>query len=139
MLFSLILIVTTATNAIDAPTELMSIAQTTLAADRCPNDQMLLESECVALPKLLKKRTPSYPTLARRALLSDTVEFTATIRPDGSIGDVNVTKPSGVPKAGFEKAVTTALEKWHYQPVLLHGQPVAVSFALKVEFKIGSR
>jgi TonB family protein len=139
MLFSILLTVTMTTSAIGAQTEVMSITQTSLAADRCSSDQILLESECVALPTLLKKRTPSYPTLALRALLQTTVEFTATVRPDGTIGDIRVTKPSGAPKLGFEKAVTTAFEKWHYQPVLLHGKPVSIPFVLKVEFKIESR
>jgi TonB family protein len=100
---------------------------------------MLLEAECADLPKLLKKRTPTYPSLAQRALVQATVGLTATLQPDGSIGDIRITSPSGVPKAGFEDAVTTALAKWRYQPVLLHGKPLPVPFEVKVEFKIGSR
>ena len=138
MSFSIVLTVALVAGMM-GPIENLSISQVGLAGDRCPKDQMLLNSECVNLPKLLKKPTPRYPDLARRALVEATVGLSATLQPDGTIADIRVTSPAEVPKLGFEDSVSKALEKWRFQPVLLDGKPVAVPFEVKVEFKLSSR
>src|SRR6185369_12395345 len=105
MSFSLVLTVALVTGMM-GPIENLSISQTSLAGDRCPQNQMLLSNECMDLPKLLKKSTPRYPDIGKRALVEATVGLSATLQPDGTIGEIRVTSPSGVPKAGFEDAVT---------------------------------
>src|SRR2546427_6445479 len=100
----------------------------------CPSGQALLENECVNVPKLVKRKVPVYPELARRAKVQATVELMAVIQPDGTIGDITVIKPTGLPQAGFEDAAIKAVKKWRYEPVILHGKPVPVRFKVKVEF-----
>src|SRR4029077_17819651 len=127
MSFSLIVTVAIVASAIGSPGQVMSVTQTGLAADRCPKEQMMLESECVDLPKLLKKPAVRYPGMGERAVVVGTVGFTATLQPDGTIGDIRVTHPLA-PKLGFEDAAIKALKKWRYEAVLRHGKAVTVPF-----------
>jgi TonB family protein len=140
MLFSVILTITMLSGGIqDTPTQVLSIKQNGLSGDRCSTEQILLENECVEIPKLLKKPAPKYPGNAQRALVEGTVGLKAVLQPDGTIGEIQVTSGFSNPKFGFEDAVIKALEKWRYQPVLLHGKPVSVPFEVRVEFKFSSR
>jgi len=100
----------------------------------CPDGQALLENECVNIPKLLKRKVPVYPEIARRAKEQGTVELMAVIQSDGTIGDVEVTKPTRYPQLGFEDAAVKAVKKWRYEPVVFHGKPIPVRFKVKVEF-----
>ncbi len=139
MSFSLVLTVVLVTGSL-SPAETLSISQTGLGDDRCPQVQMLIDSQCVDLPKILEKKAPRYPAQGRRALISGTVELTATLQPDGTIGDIRVPKPvPALTKLGFDDEVKKALQKWRYQPVLVDGKPVAVPFEIKAEFKFSDR
>lgn len=106
------------------------------SSNGCPQGQTMLENECVNVPKLLKQKPPEYPEVARIAKLQATVELMAILQPDGTVGEVRVTKPSGAPKAGFEDAAIKAVKKWRYEPVVSHGKPIAVQFKVSVEFKM---
>ena len=102
----------------------------------CPEGQRLLEGECVKVPKLVKHKNPAYPEMARRAKVQTTVEMLATLLPDGTVGDVIVTKGSGIPELGFEDSALKAVKKWVYEPVLLHGKPTPVQFEVIVKFSL---
>src|SRR5215471_4156509 len=106
-----------------APEQIMSVKQISLAGDRCTAKQMLLESDCVDLPKVLKKPEPKYPHLAARASMGANVSLTASLDPKGKVADIRVTHFTGDPNAGFQDAATKALASWRFQPALLHGKP----------------
>jgi TonB family protein len=105
------------------------------SAHRCPEGQGLLEGECVKYPKLLKRKTPAYPPLAQRAKVQGTVVMLATLLPDGTVGDITVTKGPGK-KLGFEESAIKAVKKWVYEPVVLHGKPIAIQFDVTVNFSL---
>ena len=100
---------------------------------RCPKNQVFLEDECVKRPKQLKKKFPRYPDLARRAKVQGVVELIVVLQPDGTIGDIQVTKgPDG--KLGFEEAAIEAVKQWRYEPVVVHGKPIPIRFKVIVDF-----
>ena len=82
--------------------------------------------------KLVSNPPPVYPTIARQARISGTVELGVIISPDGHIQEAHVI--SGHPL--LRQAALDAVIQWVYQPTLLNGQPVAVSTTVDVVFSI---
>jgi protein TonB len=66
---------------------------------------------------------PEYPLKAREQGIEGYVAVKFMVRPDGSVGNVNIlgAKPEGT----FEEAVRRVLPRWRFQPGRLHGEPVA--------------
>jgi TonB family protein len=107
------------------------------ADPRCPQAQLWIEDECVNRPKLIKRKLPKYPGMAARAKVQGSVEVTFVIQPDGTTGDIRVTKPaSATPNLGFEEEAIKAVEKWRYEPVSHHGKPVKLQAKATVDFSL---
>lgn len=86
----------------------------------------------VQAAKLVSQVSPVYPTIARQARISGTVELATIIGPDGHVQDVSVI--SGHPL--LRQASIDAVKQWVYQPTLLNEQPVSVSTTVDVIFQI---
>ncbi len=82
--------------------------------------------------KLIRKVIPLYPTLARQARVSGTVELVGIIAKDGTIQQLQVV--SGHPL--LVKAALDAVHQWIYSPTLLNGQAVEVIAPISVHFMI---
>jgi len=63
--------------------------------------------------QLLRKVDPVYPPLMLAARRTGTVVLDATIKPDGSIGDVKVLQSLG---PFFDRAAIQAVSQWRYSP-----------------------
>jgi periplasmic protein TonB len=79
---------------------------------------------------LIRRVDPVYPTWARQAHVSGTVELRAIIAKDGSV--INLEVISGHPM--LVRAAVDAVRQWHYRPTLLNNQPVEVQTFVTVKF-----
>jgi TonB family protein len=75
---------------------------------------------------------PVYPEVARQAGMEGDVVLRAYISSDGRVASLKVLSGSPV----LARAAIKAVEKWRYQPVLIHGQPVNVVTTLTVAFRL---
>lgn len=73
---------------------------------------------------------PTYPPLARSARIQGTVEFVATIGPDGAVKDLELVR--GHPL--LAKAAREAVLEWVYEPTLQNGKAVSVKTDVIVNF-----
>jgi len=87
----------------------------------------------VQAARLLVATKPAYPTLAKTAGISGTVELEAVIGTDGRLAEIHVKRghPLLVP------AAIDAVKQWVYKPTYLNGDPVEVSTTIMVNFILG--
>ena len=83
---------------------------------------------------LIKQVRPLYPQLAKSARVSGAVILLATIKKDGSMGEIQIAQPVG---AGLDEAAIEAVSQWKYQPYLLKGDAVEVETHITVNFVLG--
>jgi TonB family protein len=86
----------------------------------------------VQASKLISNPQPVYPTIARQARISGTVELQVVIDPTGHIQQANVV--SGHPL--LRQAALDAVIQWVYQPTLLNEKPVSVATTVDVIFTL---
>jgi TonB family protein len=86
----------------------------------------------VQAANLIRKVTPVYPADAKSARIQGTVQLNATIAPDGTVQDLQVT--SGHPL--LAQAALDAVRQWVYRPTLLNGAPVTVVTTIDVNFTL---
>jgi protein TonB len=77
---------------------------------------------------------PVYPPQALRNRTVGWVEMEFTIMPSGRVGDIVVVEAQ--PRGVFEKAATTALGHWRFQPRVVNGQPVAQRSTITMHFDL---
>ena len=75
---------------------------------------------------------PVYPEVARQAGMEGDVVLRAYVSSDGRVASMRVLSGSPV----LARAAIEAVEKWRYQPVLIHGQPANVVTTLTVAFRL---
>ncbi len=85
-------------------------------------------------PVVVERVEPTYPEEARKARISGIVILETKIDENGSIVGVNVLKPLPF---GLDQAAAEAVKQWKFKPALKDGKPVAVTFNLTVNFKLG--
>jgi protein TonB len=83
-------------------------------------------------PKLTKKVAPSYPPLARSLRIEGSVRFTATIRKDGTVANVQLVSGHKM----LVQPATDAVRQWIYRPAVLNGKPVEVTTQIDVKFTL---
>lgn len=76
-----------------------------------------------------------YPAAARFEGVSGVVWIEATIRPDGSVGDVRGL--SGPPM--LRASAINAVKTWRFKPLLLAGRPVEVRTRMSVIYRLGDQ
>ena len=79
---------------------------------------------------LIHRAQPEYPSLARAAHISGTVQLRAIIGRDGNVRELQVI--SGNPL--LVEAARVAVLKWRYRPTLLNGEPVEVESYITANF-----
>ena len=80
--------------------------------------------------KLISKVEPKYPPLAKMARIQGSVQLEVVISRGGAIKDLKVI--SGHPL--LVKAALDAVQRWRYQPTLVHGEPGEVITDIQVFF-----
>ncbi len=87
----------------------------------------------VAVGLLVQKTTPLYPSIAKAARVSGTVEIQATISKNGSIKDMRVVNGPVM----LRQAALDAVRSWRYKPYKLNNEPTEVQTTINVIFTLG--
>lgn len=83
--------------------------------------------------RLIRRREPVYPPLARQARIQGVVRLEAVIGPDGRVEKVQAI--SGPPL--LRQAAVDAVKEWVYEPSRLNGRPVRVTTQVEINFTLG--
>lgn len=87
----------------------------------------------VTMPRVIYKVDPPYTEEARAAKISGTVVLNMVIEPDGLAHDISIAK--GV-DPGLDRSAAETVEKWHFAPATLKGEPVAVRATIEINFRL---
>ena len=88
-------------------------------------------------PQVLREVRPEYTADAMRAKIQGTVVLECVVLPDGTVGDVRVTR-SIDPVFGLDQKAIAAARQWRFVPGKLRqtGQPVAVLVLIELTFTL---
>ena len=86
-------------------------------------------------PRLLREVKPQYTAEARRAKITGTVFMEVVVLPDGTVGDVRVTR-SLDPVFGLDDEAIKAARQWLFEPATRFGEPVAILLNLALDFNL---
>jgi TonB family protein len=89
----------------------------------------------VTNPVPLKEVKPAYTAEAMRAKVQGTVWLECIVMPDGSVGDVKVTK-SLDSLFGLDQEAIKAARQWRFRPGLRQGEPVPVIVTIELTFTL---
>jgi TonB family protein len=89
----------------------------------------------VQLPRLLREVRPQYTSDAMRAKVQGTVLLECVVRPDGSVGDVQVAR-SLDPTFGLDQEAIKAAKQWRFAPGTRFGEPVSVLITIELTFTL---
>jgi TonB family protein len=87
----------------------------------------------VTSPHVLYRVDPVYTEEARSAKIAGTVRLSVVVGTDGLAHDINVSQSLD---PGLDRSAAEAVEKWHFEPGTLKGEPVAVQAVIEVNFKL---
>ena len=76
---------------------------------------------------------PTYPERERRAGIEDRVFLQFIVNEDGSVSDIEVTRPVS---PGLDSAAVAAVRGARFRPGIQDGRPVRVRFSLPVNFRL---
>jgi len=86
-------------------------------------------------PTVLKEVKPGYTADAMRAKIQGTVVMECVVLPDGTVGQVTITK-SLDPIFGLDQEAVKAAKQWRFVPGKKQGQPVAVYVSIELTFTL---
>ena len=86
-------------------------------------------------PRLLHEEKPQYTAEALRAKITGTVYLEMVVLPDGTVGDVRITR-SLDPVFGLDEEAIKAARQWRFAPGTRFGEPVAVLVNLALDFNL---
>jgi TonB family protein len=89
----------------------------------------------VTLPKVQHEERPAYTSDAMRAKVQGTVLLQCVVRPDGTVGDVQVVR-SLDPTFGLDQQAVNAARRWRFFPGTRLGEPVSVLVTIELTFTL---
>lgn len=89
----------------------------------------------VTTPRLVHEVKPSYTGDAMRAKVQGIVTMEAVVNPDGTVGQVHITR-SLDPTFGLDQEAIKTVKQWRFDPGRLRGQPVAVQVIIEMTFTL---
>lgn len=89
----------------------------------------------VSLPEVIREVKPQYTADAMRAKVQGTVWLECIVMPDGSVGNVKITK-SLDPVFGLDQEAVKAARQWRFKPGMRQGQPVPVIITIELTFTL---
>ena len=84
---------------------------------------------------MLREVKPQYTSDAMRAKVQGTVLLECVVRPDGTIGDVQVIR-SLDPTFGLDQQAVIAARQWRFAPGTRLGEPVSVLITIELTFTL---
>ncbi len=89
-------------------------------------------SRCRSVVREVK---PAYTADAMRAKVQGSVWLECIVMPDGSVGDVKVTR-SLDPIFGLDQEAIKAAKMWKFRPGMRQGEPVPVIITIELTFTL---
>ena len=89
----------------------------------------------ITLPTVLREVKPAYTADAMRAKVQGSVWLECIVMPDGSVGDVKVTR-SLDPIFGLDQEAIKAAKQWRFRPGVRQGEPVPVIITIELTFTL---
>lgn len=89
----------------------------------------------VTVPVLIRDVKPQYTADAMRAQVQGSVWLECVVLPDGSVGDVRVTR-SLDQRFGLDEEAIKAARQWRFRPGMRVGEPVAVMVTIELTFNL---
>jgi periplasmic protein TonB len=89
----------------------------------------------VSLPEVITEVKPQYTAEAMRAKVQGVVWLECIVMPDGSVGNVKVTK-SLDSVFGLDQEAIKAARRWRFKPGMLQGEPVPVMITIELTFTL---
>jgi len=89
----------------------------------------------VTLPRVLREVKPQYTSDAMRAKVQGTVLLECVVKPDGSVGDVQVIR-SLDSTFGLDQQAVLAAKAWRFAPGTRMGEPVPVLITIELTFTL---
>jgi len=89
----------------------------------------------VTLPTVLREVKPAYTADAMRAKVQGSVWLECIVMPDGSVGDVKVTR-SLDPIFGLDQEAIKAAKMWKFRPGMRQSEPVPVIITIELTFTL---
>ena len=89
----------------------------------------------ITLPTVLREVKPAYTADAMRAKVQGSVWLECIVMPDGSVGDVKVTR-SLDPIFGLDQEAIKAAKMWRFKPGMRQGEPVPVIITIELTFTL---
>ncbi|HSG00704.1 MAG TPA: energy transducer TonB [Vicinamibacterales bacterium] len=86
-------------------------------------------------PAVVRNVAPKYTSDAMRAKIQGVVELEAVVLPNGTVGDVRITK-SLDSQFGLDGEAVCAVKQWRFEPGTFDGAPVPVLITLILEFRL---
>jgi TonB family protein len=83
-------------------------------------------------PKLIKQVDPVYPPVARQSQVEGTVILEVTTDIYGRVRDIKVLR--SIPL--LDQAAVDAVKQWVYEPPIINGKPISVTFTVTVTFTL---
>jgi TonB family protein len=90
----------------------------------------------IVLPRAVHEVRPNYIADALRRRRRGRVWVEAVVLPDGSVGDVRVTRSLDT-KYGLDEEAVKAARQWRFVPGTKDGVPVAVLITIELAFELG--
>ena len=84
-------------------------------------------------PEVVWSPDPSYPPEARDKHLEGTTVLALTVRPDGSVENVQSVLEAG---AGMDEAARAAVAAWKFKPAMCGSDPVITDIKVEVELRL---
>lgn len=89
----------------------------------------------VTLPQVVREVKPAYTADAMRAKVQGSVWLECIVMPDGSVGEVKVTR-SLDPIFGLDQEAIKAAKMWRFRPGMRQGEPVPVIITIELTFTL---
>jgi TonB family protein len=89
----------------------------------------------ITLPQVVREVKPAYTADAMRAKVQGAVWLECIVMPDGSVGDVRVTR-SLDPIFGLDQEAIKAAKMWRFKPGMRQGEPVPVIITIELTFTL---
>lgn len=89
----------------------------------------------ISPPRVVREVKPQYTADAMRAKVQGVVWLECVVMPDGSVGDVRVTRPLD-PVFGLDQEAIKAARQWRFMPGTKQGEPVPVLITIELTFTL---
>jgi periplasmic protein TonB len=89
----------------------------------------------ISNPEPIFSPRPNYTADAMRAKVQGVVGLEAVVRPDGSVGDVKITR-SLDPHFGLDQEAIRTVKSWRFRPAKRNGEPVPVWVDVELSFTL---